>query len=495
MSVSASLSPPRTVPLPASRGRAFDPLKMAQWEARGARAAQLLLEIGLYATLSEGMLRRLAPDYSVIILSAKFLYFPILYLAFWPLVRRGAARSAIPACVLFWLGWGILLSLFRASLEDAGVHLLGIAINLLFVPIAWLAGGAYPTADCVAGLMRRMTIFAATVSAFALLQSRLPADHFLNVAMDFESKAFQRRGVIRATSTFQHCNVFGSFAAVAVLPAVATLQAAANGKERLIRCLMLGVIYLGGTYSGSRMAAVCGLIVLGAALFRDAKAIRSMLLGLAAAGSLIGLIFFTTPDLLLQFAPGGDARAFDTGDLIKRTIDLYYEEHFLSGWEVGGGMGLGWGPYTMGVAKYAEILKLGSADKTVHIESGYGIMVAQLGIVGLISFVVMHFWLGTVTLTRRTQFAWIGTGLTAWSLLGNIPLSLFEVSVLAVPLWLLMGVSLRQEPWQARANLLRSQLAARPSSPIRPRSAPQAPPAPAPAPAEPPRVLPFPNHC
>jgi hypothetical protein len=134
-------------------------------------------------------------------------------------------------------------------------------------------------------------------------------------------------------------------------------------------------------------------------------------------------------------------------DIGTRIQQFYFGDRLRDALEAAQGVGTGWGPFTMGIEIYSKRLGF---DENVppnyqdrggysFLEGGYSYILAETGIVGFLLFGCMHY--SFVAWPRRqATMRWLGTAIGVWSLLGNIPLGLQEIPVLAVPWWFLTGL-------------------------------------------------------
>lgn len=405
-----------------------------------------LVELGLCLVLLEGLLRRLAPELNMVLMGVKFIYFPTLYALFFPDLKRGIRRCPLGFGLISWLTWGLLISLIKAP-SSPMVHLLGIVINLLFVPLIWIGASAYPTVLEVRVLMYRLALLSAGIGAFGIYQTFLPASHPLNMAMDFTTNALSAgSGWYRITSTLPHCNLFGSFVSIGMISALASIRLGKGWRSNAVGISGLVLIYGGGIFSGSRMATVCALLVMGAWFVRDIGLLLKILFAGMAGLCVVASICAVDPSLMESIAPDASMRAFDTEELTGRTTDMYFGSNFGNGADASeDGLGVGWGVYTMGVASYAERLGLESAHDGRMVESGFSIIVAHLGVFGIFFFGLMHVGLLLTSIRRGGWRGALVAALAVWSFLAHLPLSMFEIPTLCIPFWLLLGVGLNDE--------------------------------------------------
>jgi hypothetical protein len=412
--------------------------RVAAGDLAGVRCA---LEIGLYFVLCEGFVRRLVPpDFATLLLGVKFVYFPSLYILF-VLRRRVPSTPRIPLGIALFLGWGILISLLRAQ-DHPFTTAFGLAVNLTFVPIALLAGGVYRTRQDVAKAMLRLAVFGVLLGALAMYQSTLPVDHWLNRGMNLANGLDDR-----VSGTFQYPTVFGNFLMGGTIAGLAAVTVVTKKSTKVLLGIGWLAFEIGGFMSGSRMGSLGSAIILVLAAMMSTKRVRRT--ALIAAAVLASFVALTAGALKIYRAEltGLNLRATETMDLGARIQDFYFGDRLRDALVAAHVLGTGWGPFTMGIEIYSR--RLGFDESLVpnyqdrggysYLEGGYSYILAETGILGLLLFVCMHYsflsWPRSLATLR-----WLGPAIGIWSLLGNLPLGLQEIPVLAIPWWFLTGL-------------------------------------------------------
>jgi hypothetical protein len=404
----------------------------------GVRCA---LEIGLYFVLCEGLVRRLVPpEIGTIMLAFKFVYFPLVYI-FFMLRRRVPNTPRVPIGIVLFLCWGVLISFFRAQ-DHPFTTAFGIAVNLTFVPIAMLAGGVYRTRQDVARALLRLAVFGALVGVLAMYEIILPVNHWLNRSMNLSTGLDER-----VSGTFQYPTVFGNFLMGGTVAGLAAISLVTKKSTKLLLVLGWLAFEIGGFLSGSRIGSLGSAVILVLAAILSTKWVKHT-----------ALIASTILVILLAVAAGArgvyrtelaglNLRATETMDLGTRIQQFYFGDRLRDALEVSHGVGTGWGPFTMGIDIYPkrlgfdENLPPNYQDRGGYsfLEGGYSYILAETGIVGFILFGCMHFSFAAWP-QRQATLRWLGPAIGVWSLLGNIPLGLQEIPVLAVPWWFLTGL-------------------------------------------------------
>jgi hypothetical protein len=402
-------------------------LRLPADDLAGVRCA---IETGLYFVLCESLLRRLvSTDTAMLLLAVKFIYFPLLY-TFFVLRRNVPSTPRVPSGILLFLCWGVLISLLRAP-EHPFTTAFGIAVNVTFVPIAMLAGGVYRTRQDVARALFRLAVFGALVGVLAMCQSTLPGNHWLNRGMDLSGRIEER-----VSGTFQYCTVYGNFLMGGTIASIAAMSVAAKKSTKLLLGLGWLALEIGGFLSGSRAGTLGSATILVLAATLSTKRIKHSAL---IAFFILVAVAASTLEIYRTELTGSSRRAIATADIGTRTREDYFGEVLANASKVARGVGTGWGPYTMGIWIYAERLGFNESFPSTTLEGGYSFILAETGIVGLLLFVCMHRSFAS-GLRRQATLRWLGPAIGAWSLLGNIPLCLQEVPVLAVAWWFLTGL-------------------------------------------------------
>lgn len=395
----------------------------------GVRCA---LEIGLYFVLCEGLVRRLVPpNIGTILLAVKFVYFPLVYI-FFTLRRRVPSTPRVPLGIVLFLCWGVLVSLFRAQ-DHPFTTAFGIAVNLTFVPIAMLAGGVYRTRQDVAGALFRLAVFGAMVGVLAMYQSTLPVNHWLNRGMNLSNGIDER-----VSGTFQYPTVFGNFLIGGTIVGLAAVSLAAKKSTKLLLGLGWLAFEIGGLMSGSRIGSLGSAVVLVLAATLSTKWIKHATLIACAILVILVAIATGAPGIYRIDLTSLNPRAIDTWDIGTRIQQFYFGDNLQDALGVARGAGTGWGPYTMGVFNSAR-LGIHEILPSTSLEGGYSFILAETGVIGFLLFGCMHYSF-TARPRRHATILWLGPAIGVWSLLGNIPLGLQEIPVLAVPWWFLTGL-------------------------------------------------------
>ncbi len=404
---------------------------------RNLARVRFFVEAGVFFVLSEGLVRKMFPAFGQAILAFKFVYFPFLYVLMSRYVLGSMTSRAVPPGTMWFLGWGVFLTIAVVP-ERPIAAALGIVVNICFVPLAFLGSALYRDRDEVVALIKRVAFYSVAGGAFAVIQSRLPPGHWVNLGMDMVTPSYSAHGYHRVTSTFQFCNIYGSYIAMGILACLGWFLTAGRPRIRVAAILAVGLVYYAGLQSGSRMAGMSALICLGFGIVSTRQ--RGRFVPYIAGLLLVGVVALDFAGI--RFEDAAPSRSFATGDVVSRTVDSYVGRKTLSqALDVSDIWGTGWGVYTMGVSTYApELGETGELNIGMRLEGGYLFVLAQTGVIGLATFLWMNASLLLSAIMRHSSFAWLGAGLGAYSIIANLPLCMQEVSVLAILWWFLVGV-------------------------------------------------------
>jgi len=355
-------------------------------------------------------------------------FFPTLYMLFYIYGRRHIKNIQIPLEVKLFVLWGLVISIpnLLSYPITTGV---GILVNTLFIPVAYLSIHLYPDLQSLRPLFKRLSFFAAAVGILALYQSTLPFTHWLNMAVDDVTAVYGR-----VSSSFQFSNVFGSYAIGGTIACLVSWSLAQNQGEKIFSFLCLLFLYSGVLFSGSRMGAIGVLpIFLIMLAFSEKNQRKDFIAILVIVG--IALLFLNISNITEFFS---SFRAFGAGDRLDNRISgMYFGTTLQSAWESSEILGFGWGIHTMGVGLHFSQFE--DVASSYIGEGGYGTLLVELSLVGFLFFLAMHqsFFRFKKNLG---SLKWFGFAVGTWSLLGNIPAPFLQISVLAIYWWFLAGL-------------------------------------------------------
>ena len=316
------------------------------------RGAQWAIELGVIFVLCEGLLRRLLPGQSMYVLGFKFLYFPVVYAVLFTRFRPVARMRWLPSGAALFLGWGTLITLANmwqyVVPHSAWWHpaeaLLGLAVDLFFVPLAFFGAMLYPTFQDRRRFFLHMTALAGVLGVLAICQSTLPATHWLNVGINLEDAGIMDRGSVRVASSFQFCNVFGLYAAFGLLAATASIYFARNMLEAAFALGCGVLLYVGVLESGSRMGGLGSLLVLAIAVLPSGLSFKRLRIAVVGA-LLVGVAVFIISHLTSSRPEDPDLPRSQTAeDIVERTTDVYLGSTLWRAADLSYGVGFRLGP-------------------------------------------------------------------------------------------------------------------------------------------------------
>lgn len=253
-----------------------------------------------------------------------------------------------PAIDFLWKAYGIAVFLFIPVLLATAFHdpllaVFGAKQYLLFplIGMATFMGFQDTARDEIARFFRWTALLVIPTCLVALLQLRLPADHWLNLSVAGESlEGFSAGGKLRVSSTFPFVSQYAIFLNAEVYVVMVALSQM-EGLKRAAKALYLSLIpllILSSYITGSRTAVVgnASIVAIACALvlfkFRAGTAIR---LGLIVAGlylAFLGVRHFS-PESFVAYAAREEGKLIGVSSEVQgRTFDSLF------GWLEGGGI-------------------------------------------------------------------------------------------------------------------------------------------------------------
>jgi hypothetical protein len=338
----------------------------------------------------------------------------IVFLAFFIAYRDKKVRIFSPPfrVPLFIFLWFSVLQIFNPASTSIFYGLMGFKLDFYYIPLMFIG---YALIDSEKDLRRLFTVslaIAAVICSLGIAQAIL-GHTFLNPEHPAEDlmllSGLYRTAPISGVLVYRPTSVFvsdGRFSAYLMLAFLLTFGYAGYLVLRLrkgramtfcVLVLVIGAIAL----SSSRGALVWGLVdalVVSVAFFwgapwrqgeamRIVRTVQRVLLGGVAA---VVILFFTFPTALLdRFAFYDETLSLDSpqSELVYRATD-YPLKNFLAAfdfprWPYGHGLGTA----SLGAQYVARIMH--APPMGIGVENGYGEIILELGIVGLILWVIM----------------------------------------------------------------------------------------------------------
>ena len=415
---------------------------------------------------------------NMVIYFGKVILAIVLYISFFRAmksqkIKKFAMPFRVPLLIFVWF---CVLQMFNPASPTIFYGILGLQINFLFIPLFYVG---YAVTESEADLHRLFSficVLILIVAALGLAQS-IVGPTFLNPKVMQEDirelsntyRAAPISGVIayRPTSVFVSAGRFQDFLIVSWLISLGYggYLLLRRRKGRTLAFTTVGVVAAASVMSASRGVFMWNtggtlLIVAGflwGAPWRQREALRvvraiqrtSLLIG-------IGLIILLTifpKELGSRMAIYSETLMPDSpaSELVQRTqtYPIQQLEYAFSDprWPYGYGLGT----CTLGTQYVVRIMH--AARLAVGVESGYGNMVVELGIVGLILWNVLGVAIGAsswkvVTELRGTPWFPLAFAIFLYSMLIIFPMeftgnSAYQDFVLNADLWLFLGVLYR----------------------------------------------------
>jgi hypothetical protein len=419
----------------------------------------------------------------------------LLYLSFFR--ARAAERLEkfnipfrIPLLVFFWF---CLLQMFNPESPSIFYGILGMKVNFLYVPLIFVGYAFAETEENVRRLLSFVCVLILIVGGLGLAQSII-GPTFLNpqnLQEDIrELSTTYRVSPISGLIAYRPTSVFvssGRFQDFLILAWVISLGYSGylilrSRQGRTLAFTTVGVVAAASLMSASRgvfmwNAGTTLLIIAGflwGAPWRQREAIRifraiqrtCLLIGMG----LIVLLTIFPKELGSRMAIYSETLMPDSpaSELIKRTqtyplaqLELAFEH---PRWPYG----YGTGTCTLGGQYVVRIMK--AAPIWVSVESGFGNLVVELGVFGLISWLVLGVAIAVsayhvVAKLRGTPWFPLAFAIWLYSMLLIFPMmfagaSAYQDFVLNSNLWLLLGVLYRLKAYPDAFQLAQAQAAA-----------------------------------
>lgn len=373
--------------------------------------------IGLYFFITWLLFEDLARKYlgnNMAIYFGKDFLVGIVYIAFFIAYRSKKVQVFSPPfrIPLFIFLWFSILQIFNPASTSIFYGLMGLKLDFYYIPLMFVG---YALIDSEQDLRRLFTVslaIAAVICSLGIAQAILghtflnpehPAEDIRMLSGLYREAPISGVLVYRPTSVFVSDGRFSAYLMLAFLLAVGyagyLVLRIRRGRVKTfcVLVLVIGAIAL----SASRGALVWGLfdaIAVSVAFFwgapwrqgeamRIVRTVQRVLLGGVAA---VVILFFTFPGALLdRFTFYNETLSLDSpsSELVYRARD-YPIKNFIAAfdsprWAYGYGLGTA----SLGAQYVGRILH--APPMEIGVENGYGAIVLELGIVGLILWVIM----------------------------------------------------------------------------------------------------------
>jgi hypothetical protein len=448
---------------------------------------------GLYFFLGWLMFEDLARKYlgnNMAIFFGKDFLVIVVYLSFFLAYRRKEAQSfrppfLVPLAIFFWFG---VMQVFNPGSPSFFFGLLGIKIYFLYVPLMLIGYSLVETEEDIRRFFKFFLGIAIIIGGLGIVQSVM-GHTFLNPAVMQEDirelslnyrKTISGVRVYRPNSVFVSAGRFGFYLVPAWLMAFGfSGYLVLRGRGR--RAVILGAAALAVCTVAVVMAAsrgnimwTLGNVIIGSAAllwgapWRQGEVLRVVRsISRALTGGVVAVA------LMITFYPEAVASriAFYTENLLpSNSNELAYRsqeyplKNFLAAfdyprWDIGYGIGT----FSLGIQYIARIFKIPQVGAGT--ESGYGGLVLELGVGGLILWLIMSTAIvvtafRVVIKLRGTAWFPVGFVIMWYAFLLLFPqtfagLAPYQDFVLNAHLWLLLGILFRLPdiPFSAKFNL------------------------------------------
>jgi len=436
---------------------------------------------GLYLFLAwvlfEDLFRKYLGNNMAIFFAKDFLVL-IVYLSFFISQRAKRAKGfkppfLLPLLVFIWIG---VIQVFNPNSNSIFYGLLGMKVYFLYVPLMYVGYGFLESDEDLRKLLTFNAILAMCVAGLGIAQAII-GPTFLNpntlqedirdLATLYRKSPITGQISYRPTSVFVSTGRFSNFVIVswALVLGFAGYLLLRSRRGRWIAFLAVGVVGIASIMSTSRSVflwtASSALVVLAAFLWgapwrqgevrRVLRTIQRTLLGAGLA--LLAMITIFPVQIGSRFALYSETLSLDSpaSELVYRARDYplrnflyaFDYEHWVTGYGIGtSSLGLQY------VVRYFH-----AAPMNVLVENGYGQIILELGIVGIIAWlflsgsIIFSAW-KVVKGLRQTPWFPIAFCIFWYAFLLLIPMSYigfiaYQDYVMNAYLWLMLGILFR----------------------------------------------------
>lgn len=416
----------------------------------------------------------------------------IVYISFYIEYRKRRVQSfrppfLIPLAIFFWFG---IMQVFNPGSPSFFFGMLGMKIYFLYIPLMFIGYSLLETEEDVRRFLKFCAVIALIIAGLGIVQAVL-GHTFLNPAvlqedirdlsMNYREAPLSKAKLYRPNSVFVSTGRFGFYLIPAWLMSFGFAgYLIFRRRSRIIFLLALGALgtcSLGVVMAGSRAVIVGTLVslVVAVAAFlwgaprrrgEVARSLRFVPRLLIAAAIIMGLMIAFYPEAVasrLELYTETLLPSASSSQLIERGQE-YPIRNFLGAfdyprWDIGYGIGT----FSLGIQYIARIMKISQVGAGT--ESGYGALVLELGVGGLILWLIMTTAIvvcASKIVLKLRGTAWFPIGFIilwfAFDLLFPqtfIGLAAYQDYLLNAHLWLLLGILFRLPdiPFSAKFNL------------------------------------------
>jgi hypothetical protein len=456
---------------------------------------------GVYLFLAwvmfEDLIRKYLGNNMAIFFAKDFLVL-ILYLSFFTSRRANRVRIfsppfLIPLLIFFWFSF---IQVFNPQSTSVFYGLLGMKIYFLYVPLFFVGYSFLENDDDLRKIMTFNSILVMCVAGLGIAQSiigptflnpRVLQDDIRDLSTLYRTAPISGLTAYRPTSVFVSTGRFSNFIMVSwvLVLGFGGYLLLRSRRSRLIAFLAIGTVGIAAIMSTSRSAIMwtgSGAMVMMAAFLWGApwrqgevrRVLRAIQRTLMVAGLALLLMITLFPEELgSRVAIYSETLSPDSpaSELVYRARD-YPLKNFLLAFQYDHWVtGYGIGTASLGTQYVMRIMH--AAPMGVTVENGFGQIMLELGIVGLLMWIVLSAaiilsaW-KVVQKLRGTPWFPMGFGIFWYSFLVLVPLSYivfanYQDYVLNAYLWLFLGILFRLP--ELAAETAQTESAAQAASP------------------------------
>lgn len=338
----------------------------------------------------------------------------VVYVSFFVAYRRKEVSGfrppfLVPVLVFFWFG---VMQVFNPASPHLAYGVLGVKLFFYYVPLVFVGYAFLESEEALRRFFHFVLVMSLVIISLGIAQSILghtflnptnPADEIRELSTVYRMAPISGAVMYRATSVFVSDGRYGDFLLVAWLMifGFSGYLLLRHRRGRVLAFIALAVAVGGIALSASRGVLMwsAGSAIVGIAAFlwgapwrqrevvRVLRTFQRVALGIALA---IVLLFFSFPDeLLARFAFYSETLSpmSTASELQTRTWD-YPMSNFLGAfsydrWPYGYGIGT----TSLGTQYVTKLF--GIKPTVIGVESGFGALVVEMGIGGLILWLVM----------------------------------------------------------------------------------------------------------
>jgi hypothetical protein len=394
--------------------------------AAGAAAVAILNDWrkGLYIFLTwllvEDLFRKFLGN-NMAIYFGKNILAAFIYISFLGAIRRREVKTfrppfLVPLLIFFAFG---VVQVFNPASTHLIYGALGVNLYFYYIPLVFIGYALFESEADLRQFFSFNLVLAGVIGCLGILQAVLghtflnpskPAEDIRELSTLYRQAPLSHALAYRPTSLFVSTGRFATYMVLAWLAAFGFggYLLLRHRRGRLLAFLVLAITTLGVVMSSSRGAVLwtAGSALVGAAAFlwgapwRQREAIRVLRLlqrTLLVAGIALAIFISIFPEQIgASFAFYDETLSPDSpaSELVFRTRDYPLHNFLLAFDHPGWPYGYGIGTASLGVQYIARIFQ--QRSPVVGVENGYGTLVVELGIVGLILWIL---WTGALAIS------------------------------------------------------------------------------------------------